>query len=94
MNFENLVRMNRSYRRFYEEEKISFEMVVTLIGYARLSASSANIQGLKFFLSVEEETNEIIFKQLKWASYLRNWKGPEKGERPSAYIIVLGDTDL
>jgi nitroreductase len=65
-----------------------------LVNYARLSASSGNIQGLKFYISTDPENNKLIYSTLRWAYYLKDWKGPEEGERPSAYIVVLGDTEI
>jgi nitroreductase len=94
MYFEDLILRNRSYRRFYEDFEIDLEVLKKLVGYARLSASSGNIQGLKFCLSADRTKNEKIFRHLQWAFYLKGWNGPEKGERPSAYIIILGDTDI
>lgn len=89
-----LVQRNRSYRRFYEEVRIELETLRELVDLARLSASGGNRQPLKYFLSVESNTNEKIFRTLTWAVYLKNWRGPAKGERPAAYIIVLGDTRI
>lgn len=89
---EALIRKNRSCRRFYEDHKIDGEELKELVNLARLSASAANRQPLKYILSADPEINEKIFPALAWAGYLKDWPGPEKGERPSAYIIILGDT--
>ena len=91
---KDLVTRTRSYRRFIEDHSISTETLRDLIDLARLSASAANRQPLKYMLSNEREMNAVIFSKLKWAGYLKDWDGPEEGERPSAYIIVLGDTDV
>jgi nitroreductase len=36
----------------------------------------------------------MILPHLRWAGYLTDWKGPEEGEKPSAYIVVLLDKDI
>lgn len=89
----DLVRRTRSCRRF-REEPISEEQLRSLVDLARLSASAANLQPLKYLLSYEKEMNEVIFPELKWAGYMKDWDGPVEGERPSAYIIVLGDREI
>jgi len=91
MNLRELIIKNRSYRRFHEEHTIDANTLVELVDLARHSASGANKQPLKFFLSANRETNEKIFPHLRWAGYLEDWPGPQPGERPSAYIIILGD---
>jgi nitroreductase len=90
----DLVRANRSYRRFYQDKSVSEETLRELIELARLSPSGANLQPLKYILSVDAEKNAAIFPTLAWAGYLKDWPGPEDGERPAAYIIVLGDTNV
>ncbi len=94
MKFIDLVKKNRSYRRFNQDYPIDINTLKELVNLARLSASSGNIQGLKFLLSVDKDKNAEIFKHLKWAYYLKDWDGPAEGERPGAYVIVLGDTDI
>lgn len=91
---KDLVLKNRSYRRFFEETHIEKETLTGLVDLARLTASSANLQPLKYILSNEPEKNTLIFDTLKWAGYLKDWPGPSEGERPSAYIIILGDTGI
>lgn len=94
MNIKELIEQNRSYRRFYQETIIQQSELEELIDLARLSSSGSNLQSLKYILSNESDKNSRIFKHLKWAGYLKNWDGPEEGEKPSAYIVVLGDKDI
>jgi nitroreductase len=91
---KDLVRLNRSYRRFYQAEKISLDQLREWIDLARNSASARNAQSLKYMLSIDESLNSKIFEQLSWAGYLTSWNGPEEGERPSAYIMMLNDNSI
>lgn len=94
MNIQELVTKNRSYRRFHQDQAISTEILKELVDLARLSPSAQNKQPLKFILSNTPEKNNLVFSTLKWAGFLTGWNGPEQGERPAAYIIILGDTSI
>lgn len=89
-----LVMRNRSYRRFDPSCKIPLETLTEFVDLVRQTPSSANLQPLKYFLSADEETNSRIFPHLAWAGYLKEWPGPAEGERPVAYMVVLGDTSI
>lgn len=91
---KELVSKNRTYRRFQQDFRIGREVLEELVDLARLTASFANKQPLKYYLSCEPQTNGAIFATLGWAGYLPDWPGPSEGERPSAYIIVLGDSEI
>ena len=91
---KELIFKNRSYRRFSQEDRIDGQTLRELVDLARLSPSAANLQPLKYILSYERQKNALIFPQLSWAGYLKDWPGPAEGERPSAYIIILGDTEI
>lgn len=90
----DLVLKNRSYRRFDQDASIAMDTLKELVDLARCSASAANLQPLKYMLANEPSKNNLIFSKLRWASYLKDWGGPVKGEQPSAYIIVLGDKEI
>ncbi len=94
MDLKELIKKNRSCRRFVQKEKISMQTLRELVDLARLSASSANLQPLKYVLSSDPEMNAQIFPHLAWAGYLTDWQGPREGERPAAYIIVLADKKI
>jgi len=90
----DLILKNRSYRRFYQEVDIKLETLRELVDLARLSASAMNAQPLKYIISCEPQRNSLILPHLAWARYITGWSGPCEGERPSAYIIILGDTEI
>lgn len=90
----DLIRQNRSYRRFYQDMPVSLETLRELVELARLSASAGNRQPLKYILSCGPETNTRIFPHTRWAGYLKDWGGPAEGERPAAYVVILGDTEI
>ena len=89
-----LLRKNRSYRRFHQNVPVDRKTLEELIDLTRLCPSASNLQPLKYILSSDADRNALIFPHLAWAGYLAGWSGPAEGERPAAYIVVLGDTDI
>lgn len=94
MELKDLVLSNRSYRRFDESHRIELKTLELLIDLARLSPSGGNRQPLKYLIYNTPEGCDRIFPYLAWAGYLKEWAGPDKGERPTAYIVVLGDKSV
>ena len=89
-----LVTKNRSFRRFQEDRPIGRETLLGLVDLARLTPSGGNKQPLKYVLSWTPEKNALIFDCLSWAAYLTGWSGPAEGERPTGYILILGDDEI
>ena len=89
-----LIKKNRSYRRFSQEIAISESDLREMVDNARLTPSGRNAQTLCYILSNTPEMNAQIFPTLSWAGYLTDWGGPKEGERPAAYIVILNDDTL
>ncbi len=89
-----MVKKNRSYRRFNEAFEIPETTLTELVELARITPSSGNRQAIRFILSRGPEKNARIFEHLSWAGALKNWPGPEEGERPAGYVILLTDTAI
>ena len=94
MNLKELISKTRSYRRFDESYQIDAKTIESLIDLARLSASGANKQPLKYLYFNTPQDCQKVFPYLAWAGYLTDWAGPDKGERPTGYIIILGDKKI
>ncbi len=89
----DLIKSNRSYRRFDFSHKITEDELRRMIDSARLSSSGGNMQVLRFAM-ISGEKGEKLFPHLKFAAYLKEWEGPSPEERPSAYIAVMLDKEL
>ena len=90
----DLVRSCRTVRRFRQDSALERGTLEALADMARLTASSSNWQPLKYWISCSPETNARIFPYLGWAGHMKDWSGPAEGERPAAYITILGDRDI
>jgi nitroreductase len=86
-----LVRRTRSHRRFRETERLERADLEALVDLARLTPSARNLQPLRYRLVVDPAECAAVFATLGWAGYLESWPGPAEGERPAAYIVILGD---
>lgn len=94
MNLEDLLTRTRSFRRFRQEPAVSEKTLIELVSLTRLCASAGNRQPLKYVLSCDPQRNAAIFAHLRWAAALRDWPGPAEDERPTAYIVIVGDTRI
>ena len=94
MKLKDLVVKTRSYRRFDESYRVERTILEELVDLARLSASGANRQPLKYLIYNSVADCKRIFPSLIWAAYLKEWDGPVEGERPAGYLIVLGDKSI
>lgn len=90
---KELVQKNRSYRRFRADQPIDQQTLLDLVDLARWVASARNLQPLRYIISCDEHKNEIIFSCLNWPEPW-GWLKPAGHERPTGYIILLGDTTI
>lgn len=93
MNVSEALLKRRTIRKF-TQEKIAKKDLMDLIEYARFAAYPANLQPLKFAVIDNDADVARIFPLTKWAGYMPETGTPKDGERPTAYIAVLGDKSI
>ena len=86
---QEIIARTRTFRRFNQKESIPTSVLHELIDLARLGGSARNCQPWQFMVVNTAEMCAQIYPHLGWAGYLSDWKGPNEGERPSAYILCL-----
>jgi len=94
MDIEEAIYKRRTIRRF-KLDPISRDILKKLIDYARVAPMARNVQGLEFVIVESSETREKLFKLIKFAGSLpEDQRTPEPGREPTAYIIVLVNTEI
>lgn len=84
-----LIERTRTFRRFTQSKGIDRAMLEELVNLARLGGSARNCQPWQYCIVTAPSSCDKIFPHLGWAGYLSDWKGPEPGERPVAYILCI-----
>ncbi len=90
---KDLITRTRTFRRFEQHRAIDPSLLEELVNLARLGGSARNCQPWQYTIVTAAADCEKIFPYLGWAGYLSDWKGPEAGERPSAYILCILNRD-
>ena len=88
---KDLIVKNRSYRGYDESYKLTREQLMEYVDGARLSASSVNMQPLKYYIAYEKEDSDKIQCRIKWARQLPQMKLPHPGMCPTAFIVICQD---
>jgi len=91
---KELVVSNRSFRSFDESKVFTGKELETLVDTARLSASAANRQPLKYKLCVDKAEVEKVLSLTKWAGFLPELNLPPEGHHPTALIVICHDTSV
>lgn len=89
MDFLSLAREARTCRRFVEAEPLTKADLRWLLECARLAPSARNAQELRFMTITLSQVFERLFPLTRWGGALKGWSGPQPGERPTAFIVIL-----
>ena len=93
MDMLELVREARSCRRFEQSKPLSKDDALWLVDCARLSPCGRNAQVLRYTVASTPEGCAAVFPHTRWAGALKDWNGPEEGERPTLFIGILTPKD-
>ena len=91
---KELIAKNRSFRGYNEARSVTREELLDMVDCARLSASSQNIQPLKFYLANDRDKVEAILSCTTWAKGLPELHLPFPGTHPTAFIVILLDESI
>ena len=93
MNIDNLLKSRRTIRKF-KQTPVEKELLLKYVDMARVAPSGGNLQPLKYVVVSSKEMTDKLFSLVKWAAYLAPLYSPAEDEKPVAYIVVCGDTEI
>ncbi|MBC8185974.1 nitroreductase family protein [candidate division KSB1 bacterium] len=93
MGIYELIIKRRTIRKF-QQQPISSELLTSLVNAGRVAPSGANLQPLEFIIVNKKGLVDQVFSTLKWAGYIAPAGNPPEGKQPTAYIIVLINTEI
>ena len=91
---KDLIKRNRSVRGYDNSRDVTIEELREMVDCARLSASSVNMQPLKYILVNTVDGKARVLKQVSFAAKLSTLKLPHRGSEPMAYIVICQDEQI
>ena len=91
---KDLIKKNRSVRGYDNSREVTIEELREMVDCARLSASSVNMQPLKYILVNTVDGKARVLKQVSFAAKLSTLKLPHRGSEPMAYIVICQDEQI
>lgn len=91
---KDLIKKNRSVRGYDNSREVTIEELHEMVDCARLSASSVNMQPLKYILVNTVDGKARVLKQVSFAAKLSALKLPHRGSEPMAYIVICQDEQI
>ncbi|MBP7869963.1 MAG: nitroreductase family protein [Candidatus Saccharicenans sp.] len=89
----SLIRKRRTIRQFQPAE-VPLDILFKLTDLGRLAPSASNLQPLEFLVVTEKELRKQVFSCLRWAAYINPAGDPKPEQEPTAYIIILVNTQI
>ena len=92
---KDLILKTRSFRSFDASTAVSENQLRELVDHARFTASSMNLQTLKFRFVTDSAEKQAVQNSVRWATKVRDIiKLPPVGHEPSAFIVICTDTNV
>ena len=88
-----IMNQRRSIRRF-KQKPIALDFLQELVNVARVAPSAANLQPLEYIIIDDSPVCKQVFETINWAAYLQPKWSPSPEEQPTAYIIILCNTEI